>query len=269
MRSSDYHNNRPDMRQSRGNAPQRGQNNRSTGSTRILYDARGRRIPERRFSDKLTRALLFFVLPYVVVNGIIFFLVTATPKLDLKVADTANYQTTDVTFHVNSLLPLKNLSVTLNSQPVEYTKNGSDYTAVVSSNGTFYVETTALNGMKTSSFVNVNVIDDTPPSIDEDTCKIENGDLIFQISDVESGVDFDSIYGVYDGSKQVYPTKIDRETGTVTIPMYTDSIVLHFSDKVGNAQAGTITASSGGDTETDLNNDSEAADSETEEVTIS
>lgn len=254
MRSSDY--NRPSSNSGRNTHAQRGQESRKT-SSRILYDARGRRIPERRFSDKLSRALLFFVLPYVVINGIIFLLVTATPKLDLKVADTPNYQTTDVTFHVKSLLPLKTLSVTLNSQPVEYTKDGSLYTASVSSNGTFYVETTALNGMKASSFVNVNVIDDTPPSIDKDSCKIENGDLTFLITDIESGVDYDSIYGIYDGSKQVYPTKIDRETGAVTIPMYTDSIVLHFADKVGNAQAGTISAEAEGSVGTDLGEDEE------------
>lgn len=213
----------------------------SGGSSRILYDARGVRIKNKSL-PKWQRALFFYILPYLVVNGIIFLLVTATPKVSLKVGDTVNYRTTEVNFTVKSLLPLKSLSASLESEPIKFEKSGSTYRAEVSHNGNFYVETTALNGMRTSSFVTVNVLDDTPPSIDESSCKIEQGDLTFVITDVESGVNFDTIYGIYDGSKEVKPTHIDRETGSVTIPMYTDSIELHFEDMVGNAQAGTITA---------------------------
>lgn len=234
---------------------------KQSGSKRILYDARGTRIKNKGLAG-WQRALLFYVLPYVVVNGLIFLLVTATPKVSLKVNDTVNYRTTQVEFTVKSLLPLKSLSASMESEPINFEKNGSTYRAEVSHNGNFYVETTALNGMRTSSFVSVNVLDDTPPSIDESSCKIEQGDLSFVITDVESGVNFDAIYGIYAGNKEVRPTHIDKETGAVTIPMYTDSIELHFEDMVGNAQAGTITATTGIDSD-DNSNDSVETDSTT------
>ena len=247
-----------DPRQSRSSYQGRGGSGFGSNSGtkgRILYDAHGVRIKNRGLA-KWQRAILFYILPYLIVNGVIFLLVTATPSVALKVDDTTNYRTTQVEFTVKSLLPLKSLTASLESEQINYEKKGSTYTAEVSRNGNFYVETTALNGMKTSSFVTVSVLDDTPPSIDENSCVIEDGELTFQISDVESGVNFDDIYGIYDGTKEVKPTRIDKQTGTVTIPMYTDSITLHYEDMVGNAQAGTITATTAGtssDSSSDVN----------------
>ena len=38
---------------------------------------------------------------------------------------------------------------------------------------------------------------------------------------------------------------MDTATGTVTIPMYSDSIELHFEDLVGNARMGVISSATG------------------------
>ena len=210
---------------------------------KILYDARGMRIRNNRFSNTVKKTILFYLLPYFVINGIIFALVTAKPKIEIAVADTDNYQTTQVQFTVKSLLPLKSLKADIESKEVAFEKNGSTYTATVDMNGTFYVEAVSLNGMHGSDYSDVSVLDATPPQIPEETCDISGGDLRFIISDSQSGVNFDSIYGVYDGTRNVTPSSFDKETGLVVIPLYSDSIQIHAEDMVGNAMSVNISAS--------------------------
>ena len=215
----------------------------SSGSQRILYDANGVRIKGSRIPMKLKRALLFYVLPYIVLNGLIFFLVTATPNVDMRVLDTSDYRHTQVEFEIKSLLPISELSVNMESEPLEYEEaSRHHYICDIDQNGMLYVTVKSWNGMQTTNYVDVSVLDDTAPSIDEETCVISEGYLTFTIEDSQSGVDFDSIYGIYDGDKQVKPIRMDTATGTVTIPMYSDTIELHFEDLVGNARMGTISA---------------------------
>ena len=221
-------------------------NRRRSGGQRILYDANGVRIKQSRFPLKLKRALLFYVLPYIVINAIIFFLVTATPKVDMSVGDTSDYRTTQVEFKVDSMLPISEMTVQMESQPIEYTEVGRNhFVCDVSANGMLYVTVKSINGMQTNNYVSVSILDDTAPSIDEESCVISRGELTFVIEDSQSGVDYDSIYGIYDGNKEVKPTKMDTATGTVTIPMYSDSIELHFEDMVGNARMGVISSTTG------------------------
>ena len=51
--------------------------------------------------------LLCYILPFLAVNLAIFFIVTATPKIEMTISDTTDYKTLDVSFKVHSLLPLK------------------------------------------------------------------------------------------------------------------------------------------------------------------
>ena len=50
------------------------------------------------------------------------FYVTATPKIEMTISDTTDYKTLDVSFKVHSLLPLKKMTTTLESQPIEFQK---------------------------------------------------------------------------------------------------------------------------------------------------
>lgn len=226
----------------------------------ILYDARGVRVPDKRFSNGLKKFLLFGLLPYIVINGVIFVLVTARPKIEVRVADTNDYRTTQVEFTVKSLLPLKKLTAEIEAKEIPFEKNGSSYTATVDMNGTLYVDAVAVNGMHAAEDADVSVLDDKKPTIDEESCDISGGELRFTITDSQSGVNFDSIYGIYDGNKEVRPTSYDRETGTVVIPFYTNSLQIHAEDMVGNAISANISAStdySGADVEDDADEDEE------------
>ena len=64
--------------------------------------------------------LLCYILPFLAVNLAIFFIVTATPKIEMTISDTTDYKTLDVSFKVHSLLPLKKMTTTLESQPIEF-----------------------------------------------------------------------------------------------------------------------------------------------------
>ncbi len=233
-----------------------------SGNNRILYDAHGTRVKRSVLSNKYIKFLLFFLLPYLVINGIILMLVCSSPHISVEVGDTNDYMTAEVEFTVRSLLPLKDLKVTLESEPIEVEKSRSSYKCTVNQNGTFTIEATSINGMLRSSYTDINILDDTAPSIDESSINISNGDLIFTISDTQSGVNFDSIYGIVNETETVYPSEIDKSLGFVTMPLpsHTESIELHFEDMVGNARSGRVSVT------TTLEGAEEEAEIESESV---
>ena len=211
-------------------------------SSGILYDARGARVRKPVAPGGFLRTLLFFIIPYLVINGLIFFLVTATPKVEIKVGDTDNYRTVKVTVTTGGLLPIKDVQITMESNPLECEKDGSTYTAEVAQNGTVYAVVTSVNGMTSSAYADISSLDDTPPVIDETGCKIENDVLTFTISDTQSGVDFDSIYATSPEGEKIVPMEVNKERGIVKIPMIANQMEIHFEDMVGNAREATITA---------------------------
>lgn len=208
----------------------------------ILYDARGVRVKKSWLSSEFAKTLLFFVIPYIVINSIVFLLVTASPKIEITISETNDYKTAKASFTISSLLPLKETTVTLESEQVEFEKDGSTYTALITKNGTFYVEATSVNGMRSTSYADVSLLDDTPPTIDDNSCHIEEGILIFTVSDSQSGVNWKQIYGLDADGNRVTPDSVDQKAGTVLIPMTTDSLELHVPDMVGNERTASITA---------------------------
>lgn len=210
----------------------------------FLYDARGVRVRKSRLSNEFVRTLLFFVLPYLVINAIIFVIVTATPKVEVNVGNTNNYTSSTAKFTVSCLLPIKEVVATIDSEPVEFTKQGSTYTAHVTKNGTFCVEASAVNGMHALGYTDVSLLDDMPPAIDETSCHIEAGVLTFRISDSQSGVDWSSIYALSENGEKSVPLSIEKESGTVAIQMLEDKMEICFADMVGNTRSANITANS-------------------------
>ncbi|MDO4962370.1 MAG: hypothetical protein Q4E57_11080 [Eubacteriales bacterium] len=236
----------------------------SSGRKRILYDAHGTRVKGSIFSNKYVKFLLFYVIPYFVINGIILLLVCSTPSISVELKDTNNYITTEAVFTVKSILPIKELNVSLESEPIEYEKSGSSYKCTVSKNGTLFIEAKALNGMARSNYTDVGILDDTAPSVDESSINISRGDLSFTISDTQSGVNYDSIIGIINDSEEIRPADYDKNTGYVTfkIPKMTDSIELRFEDMVGNARSGRISLTTEGSiTDSSITDSSEAENS--------
>jgi len=208
----------------------------------FLYDARGTRVKKpKKVSKEFLQTLLIFAI-YLIVNGTILAIVTATPKIKIEIDQTDDYQSVTAHFKINSLLPLENMVVTMESEELPYVKSGNNYTALITRNGTFYVEATAVNGMKASEYSDVSVLDDTPPTIDDSSCHIEEGILTFDVADTQSGINWSQVYALAPDGTRVIPKKIDKTTGTVSMPMDVDTLELHVSDMVGNERTATVTA---------------------------
>ncbi|HBE85770.1 MAG TPA: hypothetical protein DDW53_10620, partial [Lachnoclostridium sp.] len=90
--------------------------------------------------------LLFYVLPFIVINGLIFFLVTSRPKGEITIGESSDYKSTTMELKIKSLLPVNSMEASLNGSPVEMTKTGlKTYSAVLKSNGTLTVKLTCFN----------------------------------------------------------------------------------------------------------------------------
>ncbi len=159
--------------------------------------------------DDFLHVLLFYILPFIVFNGLLFFLLTTKPKVEITVGTTKDYKTTSVDVTVKSFLPLKSMVSTQESVglPLEKTGRGT-YTAAIDKNGVIEVTVSSINGMVAAAYEPVDILDDLPPSINEDFT-IEDDLLTFTIEDSQSGVDFSSISGTTAMGTPVTPT-IDK-----------------------------------------------------------
>ena len=177
--------------------------------------------------------LLFYVLPFIVFNGIIFLLVTTRPKAEITIGESSDYITTTMELKVKSLLPIKTMEVSLDSSPIELTKAGKKtYKATLTNNGMLEVKLIGLNKMKAVMYEQVNVLDDTPPAIKDKV--LENNILSFRLEDTQSGVDYSSISASDEDKTDILPLSIDRSTGLVTFEIEKENIAITAKDKIGN-----------------------------------
>ena len=133
----------------------------------------------------LLQVLLFYILPFIVINSIIFFVVTAKPKYELTVAPTNDYQTTTATFRITSHMPLKNVTIPFNSQPLGLVSVGKKtYQATLTENGILDVYMQNFNGMCVSNYEVVDTLDDECPDVV--SYDIDNGLLVLTLSDSQT-----------------------------------------------------------------------------------
>ncbi len=219
-----------------------------------------RRRRQKNTAQEWMHVLLFYVLPFIVFNGLLFFLVTAKPSLQVTVADTNDYLSTEVHVEIKSFLPTADLNVTMDGEPLELTKNKSrSYTATVYKNGSVEASVKNFNGMTAIAFEQVNVLDDVPPSVE--SASVVDGILTLTVSDSQAGVDFDSISAQNAAGEIVTPVSVNRDTNTLSYKMDSGSLQIVARDRAGNESLSTITAN-GGSVET-----SEEAVAGTEVVT--
>lgn len=180
-----------------------------------------------------TTVLLFYILPFIVVNALIFLVVTTRPKGDVTVGETTDYISTTVELKVKSLLPIKEPVLTLDGAPVEITKTGSKtYTAVLNSNGVLEVELSSINQMKNIFYEQINILDDTPPTIEDPI--LDDGILSFRLEDSQAGIDYSSIHAYDDDTPEILPLSIDRSTGIVTFEVQNENLTICVKDLTGN-----------------------------------
>ncbi len=224
---------------------------RASGHTRSAASRQTTRRPRRpQKSSSFVHILLCCVLPFLVVNLAIFFIVTATPRIEMNISDTTDYKTVDVSFKIHSFLPLKKMTTTLESEAIEFKKEKGVYHAVLTNNGTLEIYALSLNGMQAQDIEHIAVLDDTAPSFDEDSVVMENGKLTVTLDDSISGVNYNSIYATDDAGTKVLPESCDQETGEITFKLEESSLTVYVEDMAGNPNQATFSINQSGiDTE--------------------
>lgn len=183
-------------------------------------------------SPGLKTILLFYVLPYLLINGLIFYFVTVKPKYTVTVGETTDYTTTSMTLNIKSILPTRNLSVSLNGEPLELeTVDKKTYQASITLNGTIEVYLESFNGMAVSTYEHVNILDDEPPAIE--VTSVEDGILTLSLADSQSGIDFSSLHATDSMGTVVQPLTVDKLNYTCTFPTDPNGMTLYVSDMAG------------------------------------
>ena len=239
-------------------APRSDRSPASRGSRRSPKTSNnGRSGNENRFLHNL----LWYVLPFIVFNLLLLFLVTASPRIELTVGDTTDYKTVDVSLKVKSLIPIRKLTTTLESQDIEFKKEGGVYHSTLTNNGALEIYVESWNGMPARQNEHIAVLDDTAPSIDEETVVMEDGKLELIAEDNISGINYEAVYATDDAGKRTAPVSYDKETGRITFDLEKGSLTVYLEDMAGNAnQAAFSLSTSGIDTdsrETDFPEDGE------------
>lgn len=177
--------------------------------------------------------LLVYVLPFLLINGLIFFFVTVKPKYTVTVGETTDYTTTSMTLKIKSILPTRNLSVALNGEPLELEETDKKtYTAPITVNGTIEVYLESFNGMAVITYEHVNILDDEPPIIDD--YSVEDGILTITLSDSQSGIDFNSIHAINSAGEIIQPLSMDKLNYTASFPADPNGLTLYVSDISGH-----------------------------------
>lgn len=176
--------------------------------------------------------LLFWILPFLVVNGILFFALTSQPNFEVTVNDPGDYKSAEIVVKVKSIFPNNGLNVKLAEVPVEMEeKENKTYTATVYTNGTLEVSMENKNGMNKIVYENVNCIDDTPPTFTESDNAA--GFVSFYVDDSQSGVDFGSLYAIDSNGNRLTPSMIDEGESLVVFNYDTPTLEVHAFDNVG------------------------------------
>lgn len=199
--------------------------------------------------------LLFYILPFIVVNTILFLCVTTRPKITLELSDTHDYLTTEITMTIKSWFPTNSISLSMENEELELVKEkGRTYKATITKNGTVEATVTNINKMSTTLFEPVNILDDYPPTIDESNTV--DGILNITVSDSQSGIDFDAIRAEDSTGQPVEALNIDRTNSSVSYVMDPAGLSVYIQDKAGNQVLGTFSSRMEGDVEI-LESDSE------------
>lgn len=206
-----------------------------------MKQTRTRRKKQGESNDFLT-VLLFYVLPFIVINSIIFYLFTAKPKIEITVSDTEDYLTTTATVTIHSLLPTKDLSISQDGQAIQpETAKGKTYTVPITSNGVLEVSVKNFNGMSAAEFYHINLLDDAAPTVRKYTLD-DDGIITISLEDTQSGVDLETVYAVDSEGAQSFPISQDNSAGEVQFEMDSQGLTLHAKDFTGNELLVTFTS---------------------------
>lgn len=203
---------------------------------------------KQKSSGGLPDLLLFYILPFIVFNSILFYCVASSPKINLEIQDTKDYLSTQASMTIESWFPTKSISFNMDGEELEPVKDKRrTYSVPITRNGVLEVTVVNLNGMSSTVFKHVNVLDDIPPSFENAT--LEDGILMLRVTDSQSLVNSDAIYAVDSAGIQRAPLAVERIEDTIdnttaysiTFEMDLNGLHVYVQDKAGNEAQKTFT----------------------------
>jgi peptidoglycan hydrolase CwlO-like protein len=156
------------------------------------------KLDERKKHPHFLTFVLKYVLPYLIINTLIFLFVIATPKIIMNETETDDYVLSDISFTVESYLPIQNVSVTSNDIPLDYTKNGSKYQVKVENNGSIRIDVTSINNMKSAAQEILRQIDELKKQYKDTNAEIHK----LEIEVTEATNEIDSKEKIFNSSVQ-------------------------------------------------------------------
>ena len=122
-------------------------------------------------------------------------------------------------------ISIRKLTTTLESQDIEFKKEGGVYHSTLTNNGALEIYVESWNGMPARQNEHIAVLDDTAPSIDEETVVMEDGKLELIAEDNISGINYEAVYATDDAGKRTAPVSYDKETGRITFDLEKGSLL--------------------------------------------
>ena len=176
---------------------------------------------------------LFYVIPFLLLNLLIFFLVTLRPKFKLHIEESVDFRSAEIELEMHPRLPLAAFDIKLDDTPLNLENlGGGHYKTSVDKNGTLEVTIRYINGMSRTQYEHIGSIDDQPPLISGE--ELDGNMLTVSFDDAQSGVDYDSIYGMDANEERVLPRSIEYAAHIAVFQITTDRLEIHASDKLGH-----------------------------------
>ncbi len=198
-----------------------------------LYHNLKKNEQRRKRKSGLSSLILFYIIPFILINSVIFYAATALPKVNITISEPINDKSVEIYIKKTSIFPSKEISALFENEELSLEKvDHNTYRALVEKNGNLEVRISNINGMSKTFYEYVAAIDDTPPTIDG---SVGEDDLVYvSFLDEGSGIDFDSIFAIdFNGNRQK-ALSLDEENYSATFAYDNLSLEVHVSDKAGN-----------------------------------
>lgn len=183
----------------------------------------------------ILRFFFGFLIPYVLINGIIFFLFIQTPKIQVFEQDSKDYEEDKIKFSINCILPITDVKTYYQESEIAYSKLGNVYIINANNNGAYKINVNALNNSTANSIIEIDSKDSVPPTIDLDSAVVTGNTLIISVHDNQSGINYDNLYATLENGTKLDPTYIDKSSGTIQFQITEGKkVIVHVEDDFGN-----------------------------------
>ena len=198
------------------------------------------RNPNPGEEKKPGNVVLFYIIPFLLINLLIFFLVTLRPKFKLLIEESSDFRTAEIQVEMHPRLPLAAFEVKLDDTPLNLENlGGGHYKASVDKNGTLEVTVRYINGMHRTQYEHIGSVDDQPPLISGD--ELDGNMLTVSFDDPQSGINYDSIYAMDADEERVLPSSIDESENKAVFQVLTSRLEVHISDQLGHEAVANFT----------------------------